>query len=217
MGDTATAALDSTQAVADALVKNVLENRRAGNDRLMLAAAWADMHQVPPGVKDGEHPGAEGTPEVARFAVEELSVLIEKHVHAGRQVVADALNLRHRHPRLWARVQAYEVEAWVAAQTARRVAAAGLSAVQARWVDEETAGALAELPVGRYFTVLDAKVIEADQALAEARRGEAMQRRFVRKTRLNEHGLKGLYAMATFTGVDTVYATVDRAASILML
>ncbi|HET7734564.1 MAG TPA: hypothetical protein VFK52_01195, partial [Nocardioidaceae bacterium] len=72
MGE-ATGSLMSARAVADALVKNVLENRRAGNDRLMLAAAWADMHQVPPGVKDGEHPGAEGTPEVARFAVEELN------------------------------------------------------------------------------------------------------------------------------------------------
>jgi hypothetical protein len=117
--------LDSAVAAAAALVAHRVERLRVGCERLLLAARWADLH---PPVREGRgvQIGAEGTPTVAQFAAEELSCVLEVHAHAGRALLADALNLRHRHPRLWARVQALEVVDWVASKTARMVAAAGL-------------------------------------------------------------------------------------------
>ena len=208
--------LSSATGVAAALVANDAKRRQDGCERLLLAARWADTHPVAPGDR-GHHVGADGTPEVALFAVEELSCLTRQHRQAAHRLQADALNLRHRHPLLWKRIEAFEVVDWVAAKTARMVAAAGLALDQARWVDQETAEFVAELPLARYFSLVEAKIIEADQAAAEARREEAMARRFVRKTQQNEHGLKGLYGVGTFVGIDNVYATVDRAAAILLL
>jgi hypothetical protein len=130
--------------------------------------------------------------------------------------MADAVNLRHRHPRLWRLVHDLRVEAWVAVQVARKCAAAGLTLAQARWVDEVTAGFAETLPTGRFLTLVEAKIIEADPDAAEERRQAEMLARFVR-TKQSEHGLKVLIARATAGEVIYLVAVIDRLAEILGL
>ncbi len=53
--------------------------------------------------------GGEGTPEVTEFAAATFGARIGRTTHAGRRLMAAALDLRLRLPLLWARVQALEV------------------------------------------------------------------------------------------------------------
>lgn len=60
----------------------------------------------------------EGTPVVAEFCVAELACALGLTARAGRMLVGDAVELRHRLPLVWERLRAGELPAW----RARRVA-----------------------------------------------------------------------------------------------
>ena len=62
--------------------------------------------------------GGEGTPEVSEYCAAELGVLQGTGIMAARSLIADALDLRYRLPRLWGRVLTGGVRAW----QARRIA-----------------------------------------------------------------------------------------------
>ena len=125
-----------------------------------MAAHWVDLH---PGTdKEGRHSCADGTPLVDEFAAEELGCLLQVHIHAAHNKMSDAVNLRHRHPRLWDAVQALQLQSWVAVKVARMCAAAGLSLDQARWVDQVTSGYAETLQTGRFLALVEAKITEAD-------------------------------------------------------
>ena len=49
--------------------------------------------------------GGEGTPEVSEYCAAELGALQGTGACAARLLIADALDLRYRLPRLWDRVQ----------------------------------------------------------------------------------------------------------------
>jgi hypothetical protein len=224
MFDTVTRDLDSRSAAADAISAHRVDALRVGAERLALAAHWCDLHPAEddlplvglPGRWRPRRSGA-GTPGVAEFAAEELGCLLGVHSHAAHNLMADAVNLRHRHPLLWERVMAAEVADWVARKTTHLVAAAGLSLGQARWVDEVTAGYAASLTPGRYLALVEARIIEADPAAAEARRKAHALHRFVRTGQTTEHGLRTLVARATAGEVIYLVAVVDRIAQILAL
>ncbi|MFP5282751.1 MAG: hypothetical protein ACLGIF_04800, partial [Actinomycetes bacterium] len=163
--------------------------------QLELAAQWADLHATVPEGR-GQGPGrerlvrlgGEGTPEVAEFAVAELGPLLGTSSAGGRYLVADALDVRHRLPRLWVRVRAGQVRGW----QARRVAAATrvLTVEQAGQVDAAVTGYLGVLPWTRFAALLEAKVVEADPAGADLAAREAEAARFVRAGRSNARGLR---------------------------
>jgi hypothetical protein len=116
---------------------------RAAEVRVLAGAvAWAAMHAAdsvhPEAVWVGEVPIAgEGAPGVAEDAVVELAAALGMSTEAGRSYLGDALELRYRLPRLWARVSAGVVPVW----RARRVASATmvLSPAAAAWVDAQVA------------------------------------------------------------------------------
>ena len=215
------AEIDSRQSAAAALVAHRTEHRRIGAERLELAAHWCDLHPAGedainvPGGPRAKRAGADGTPEVDEFAADELGCLLEIHPHAAHNLMADAVNLRHRHPRLWAHLMAGEVLDWVAVKAARLVAAGGLDLARARWVDEVTAAHAGTLPPGRFLALVEAKIIEADPQRAEARAKAAAAERYVRLGQSNELGLKVLIARATAGEVIYLDAVIDRIAKIL--
>ena len=101
-------------------------------EQFVLAAHWADLHAPEtvldllddveqigrasvPGSERGRPAGADGAPMIAEFAAAELAALLGMSTTAGRQLIADAVNLRHRHPLLWGRLCAGDVRCWVAA------------------------------------------------------------------------------------------------------
>ncbi|MGN6250954.1 MAG: DUF222 domain-containing protein, partial [Marmoricola sp.] len=137
----------SPTAVLDAVAAADAAERREAAAKLGAVLAWAHAHPAGPGDaaswaidhsllddEDGvDRLGGEGTPAVAEFAVEQLATRLRISTTAAMGLVADVLNLAHRHPALWARVQAGACPAW----TARRIADAcsTLPVEAAAWVD----------------------------------------------------------------------------------
>ena len=84
---------------------------------LRLAYQWAVVHDPArldpasdlPGRERARQFGGAGTPEVSEFAAAELGARIGRSPYAAAALMADALDLHHRHPLLWARVEAGEV------------------------------------------------------------------------------------------------------------
>ncbi|MEZ5097511.1 MAG: HNH endonuclease [Nocardioides sp.] len=116
---------------------------RSAEVRLLTRAVeWAALHSA-----DSVHPEAlwlgavplagAGAPSVREDAVVELAAALGMSTDAGRAYLGDALELRHRLPRLWGRVVDGQVPVW----RARRVAAAThcLSREAAAWVDGQVA------------------------------------------------------------------------------
>jgi hypothetical protein len=89
---------------------------------LVLAAQWADLHPaeavgsgvVLPGTERAKRYGGEGTPFAGEFAAAELGVLLGRSHVAAATLIADALDVRHRLPRLWAALLAGSVRVWQA-------------------------------------------------------------------------------------------------------
>ncbi len=131
----ASTSTSTTTAAAVRVVAEVRATRAAvvaGEVRVLeLAAEWARLHPVP---EDGwaatwdQHGlyaestaplAGPGTPSVAEFAPLELSAALEITHDAARSLIADALDLTCRLPRLWGLLREGRVEPW----RARRVAA----------------------------------------------------------------------------------------------
>ena len=100
--------------------------------------------------------GGDGTPGVAPFAAEQFAAALRVSTMAGQQLMADALNLQHRLPRHWARVEALDVAPWRARRVAQ--ATASLSKEAAAHVDRQLAD-----------RVDSCGVVTIDRAVAEAR------------------------------------------------
>ena len=114
---------DSAAGTLVAVERGLRAQRTADARLLALAAHWADLHPEGLLTRDGDRPGreravllgGEGTPVVCEFAPAELGVSLEMHPHAARSLMADALDLRHRLPRLWtALVEDLALPDWVA-------------------------------------------------------------------------------------------------------
>ncbi len=213
-------------AAADALARSRVKVLQAEAEQLVLAAHWADLHapelvegQAPearvPGAERVVRAGADGCPEIGEFAPAELGVLTGPTTAAGVQRVADAVNLRHRHPVLWDALRHGRVRVWVATTVARRCARARLTLDQAKWVDEQTTPYAATLPPRRFFDLVEARIIEVDPAAAEARATAAALARFVRAGASDEHGLRTLVARAHAGDVTFLVAVLDRIAVLL--
>ncbi len=228
-------------AVADALVATRCELLVREARELVLAAAWADVHdedslvardgggRVLPGTERARACGGDGTPRVAEFAVAELAVLLGVGHGSAVHLLRDALDVRERHPLWWAQITAVAhadpaavadgsvagVRVWQARRVAGMCHAAGLDREQARWVDAASTRYAASLPWGRFEALVAAKIIEADPAAAAARERAAAMRRFVATGQTNEHGLKTLIVQANAGDVICLVALLDRVARIL--
>jgi hypothetical protein len=152
---------------------------------------------------------------VAEFTAAELGCLLQTTTGAAASLLRDALNLRHRHPRLWAAVMQGEVEDWLARKVAR--AAAHLTQEEAAQVDVETLEALTGVPYARAMDVVGAAIIRADPGEHEQRRAEAARQRYVSRSRRdNPYGLRTLIAQTTAGDVARIEAMVDHLAVLLL-
>ncbi len=187
---------------------------------LELAAHWADLHSGPTDPRGrriaGERvrtPGGDGTPGVLEFAAAELGAQLETTTFAGWELMGDALDLRHRLPRLWAAVRAGQVRVWKARKVAH--ATRHLSLEAAGKVDAAINGLVNALSWSRFDAVLTARIAEADPVGEEARAAAYEAERFVRCGRTTENGLKLVVARAAAGDVIWFLATVTRIAEIL--
>jgi len=115
--------------------------------KLRLAAQWAVLHpatadtgvETPGGAAllADESLGGDGTPLVAAFAPESFALALGMSPAAGAQLIADALDLRHRLPTLHQRVRRLQIPVWQARRVAQQTHQ--LSKPAAVWVDDQLA------------------------------------------------------------------------------
>jgi hypothetical protein len=214
--------LDAT-AVLAAAESTVRERRQAQVDDLLLVLAWADLHGHDPQQTPGAVParfggdqlvegGGDGTPWVQDLCLGELAIARQAHVLSTRAVMADALDLRHRLPLTWAKVQQLACETWVACKVASM--SRGLDRRRVAVVDAAVAAAVACAP-GRVLRIAEAKIIEADTAAHAERVAEQRRQRGVMLTPADEHGLRVLIARLETADAVWVDATIDRIADLL--
>ncbi len=130
-------------------------SRADERDKLRLAAQWCVLHPATtdtgvatwsgdalPGVLNvDESLGGEGTPAVSAFTPEPVAAALGVSTLAGMKLIADALDLQHRLPRIWRLVEQLAVEPWKARQVAQATHA--LSKTAAAYVDAQLAPRLA--------------------------------------------------------------------------
>lgn len=151
---------------------------------------------------------------MSEYAVHELGALQGVSSASAERLIADALDLRHRLPRLWHRVRAGQVRAWQARTVAQATHVLPVDA--AGRVDAAVTHRIGLVPWARFQRVLAAAVLEADPALADERAERARTDRDV-TAHAGEHGLKTIVARAAAGDATWFMATVSRLADILAI
>ena len=210
----------------EAVTGTQVDLREAEWRELALAAHWADLHDehtLPPahgvvlaGMERAKQLGGAGTPAVAEFACAELGVLMGTSPVTAENLVRDAVDLRHRHPHLWAALADGRARVWKARKVAHLTHAAGLSLDQALMVDAAVTPYVDALAWKAFTDLVEARIIEADPAAAEARRVAESLARFVSTGQSDEFGLKTLIVRATAGDVIFFVAMSDRIAACLL-
>src|SRR4029079_367345 len=144
MTSTAVPDLDTAAAV----LEHARDRRRIADaaeaDLLQDAVTWAELHpaeSIADAVRFGDTPvpvAGPGAPLVAEFCVAEFAAAVGLPTETGKAHLGEALELRHRLPKTWARVEAGDLPAWRARRIARATIA--LSPAAAGFVDAQVAG-----------------------------------------------------------------------------
>jgi hypothetical protein len=124
------------------------EANRAEADVLAAAVTWAMQHPAEsihdaacwPMGEGAVSLAGPGAPEIAEFAVPEFAAALGMTTDGGKRLIGQALELAHRLPRHWARVQAGKLPAWRARRLAEDTMT--LSPEAAAWVDSQLAAYL---------------------------------------------------------------------------
>jgi hypothetical protein len=205
--------------LAGLIEQNHAELKASECRMLQLACAWADAHCLDSG-SDEYQPliqracawGGEGTPEVSEYCAAELGALQGTGIGAARALIADALDLRYRLPRLWGRVLTGGVRAWQARRIAEQTRV--LSWEACADVDHALSDLVGMMPWPRFAKILSATILEADPELAAERAERARSSQDVFSFD-SEDGLKTIVAKAAAGDVIWFLATVNRIAEIL--
>ena len=204
---------DDVLAAAEACAETI---REAEAELLRLAYQWAIVHDPDrldpaeaalPGRERARRYGGDGTPEVAEFAAAELGARIGRSPHAARQLMADTLDLHHRLPQLWARVETGEVKASYARHVCARTR--DLTRAQASYVDAGVAeSADGRISWSRFETLVEAKVAQADPVAAQVREEQASRATFAKKLRTEANGMGTFMVRADIATIDQIDAAV---------
>jgi len=153
---------------------------------LELALVFADRNHEPhrpttgeivPGIERIRVYGGAGCPGVAEFAPVEFGALHGMSAGAASDLIGEALALRHRLPRVWARVLAGKAEAWRARKIAR--ACLSLSQRAAALVDAQVEAIVNTVTPYRLTRIMTAAMMQADPDLAKAAADHAARSRGV--------------------------------------
>jgi hypothetical protein len=192
---------------------------------LATACVWADRHPpesihgaatwVERGFGDTGIPLAgPGAPLVAEFAVAELAAVLGMSTEAGRRLVGHALELRHRLPRLWARVQAVELPAWRARRVAEATVALGPEA--AAFVDAHVARVAHKVGPAQVDRLVDEAIARFMPETADARRTAAADRRdfTVEHTRVSFDGTSLVHGELDLADALDLEAAISHGAAV---
>jgi len=197
---------------------------RAEVNLLVAATEFADVHSFTDaqalgirsrGIERMVRLGGVGTPEVAEFAPAEFGAELEMSTYAAEQMMAAALDLRHRLPMTWTGVQMLLTKAWIGAKIAKMTR--HMSRRAAKYVDEQVGAKAGQLTPGRLFSLVEAAIIKADPELANTRARQQRQTQGVFIGRSNDAGTKSAYIRAQVPTVVLFDAFVQRIAEALAI
>jgi len=148
---------------------------RGAARQLAAAVAWAGMHSTDslddaatlvPGAEDALPIAGEGAPLVAEFSVLEFAAALGLSTDAGRMYLGEAVELAHRLPQLYARVQSLVLPVWKARRIAKSTLDLPMSG--AGYVDAHLAPVAHKVSIAQLDrTVEEARVrFDPDEALA---------------------------------------------------
>jgi hypothetical protein len=166
-----------------ALLATIKAERNAENTaaarQLVLAAQWADLHPpesindaaafTVPGCEHEEPIAGEGAPLVAAFCVAELGSVLGISSTAAKKLIGQALEVRHRLPRLWEQVHAGLVPAWRARAVADVTihSSPALTAEAAGFVDAQVAAVAGRIGAGQLDRLVAEAIKRYDLATAD--------------------------------------------------
>ncbi|QDP97712.1 hypothetical protein FOE78_18955 [Microlunatus elymi] len=199
-----------------------LQERAGRNNKLITAVHWAhqhpaesiDPHQLR--IAGGDRPirpGGDGTPEMAGFAVAEFGVHKGWSIGRTQRFIGDALDIRHRLPRLWARLVGYKIDGWQAQKIAQETH--HLTLAQALLADEAVADYVGRSDWSQVLRLLEAKIIEVDADRISKLAEEFQTEQGVWVGQSVEHGTKTLFWRGGAPDVIWFEAMVDRIADVL--
>ncbi|GAA2142231.1 hypothetical protein GCM10009844_13170 [Nocardioides koreensis] len=155
--------------------------REVDRSKLRLAAQWCVLHPATadtgvatwagdalPGVLNADESlGGEGTPAVSAFAPEPVAAALGVSTMTGMKLIAGALDLQHRLPRIWRLVEDLAVDPWKARQVAQ--ATHPLSREAAGYVDQMLAPRLASCGFAAIQTAVAMAIAKYHPELLEQR------------------------------------------------
>ncbi|MDX6283940.1 MAG: hypothetical protein QOH03_5011, partial [Kribbellaceae bacterium] len=200
-------------ATLDAAVEFDTEENRAALGKLQATLHFADLHTTLPQtstVRGGERlvvHGGDGCPAIAEFAPAELGVLLKISSGAAAAYIGEALALRHRLPRIWAKTLNGQAVVWRARAVAR--ACLKLSAEAAALVDERVVAVIDTLSAYRLQKIIDAVIKEADPDAARKAAEDHARQRGVWVQPSDDHGTKTIWVKASSGDVITFDATIN--------
>ncbi|WP_395658652.1 DUF222 domain-containing protein [Nocardioides sp.] len=154
---------------------------KAEIDLLVLATDWVALHpgeevdtSIEFGMRDLQIAG-DGAPTIDEAAVAEFALAVGRTTDSGRHLLGDAVELRYRLPRLWARVVAGEVAVWKARKVAQ--ATTSLPADAAAAVDQRLAWCAHRCSFAEIERQVEKARLEYDPDAAEERRVAALEKR----------------------------------------
>jgi hypothetical protein len=184
-----TTTVDAAGVLAKVRSARAAENAAAA-DVLATVVQWAHLHVVDDlddaatlwvgsklmGQDTGIPIAGDGCPLVSEFAVLELAAALGLSAESGRHLVAQALELAHRLPKTWARVQSGSLAPW----RAKRIADATLhlSLEAASFVDVQVAPFAHKTGVAQTQRLVDEAVARYMPQTAAEQRDRALEQRY---------------------------------------
>lgn len=188
---------------------------------LRMAYAWAVRHPAEsadpaaarlPGREQGRAFGGDGTPRVAEFAAAVFGTRLGLSPAAGRALMADALDLRHRFPRLWERVEALEVRTSYARYVVRQCRE--LDRRRAAYVDARVAeSADGRISWARFEHLVAGLIVASDLEAARAAEARAARATFTKRTRGDAHGMATFFVRADVAVIEAIQQRVSAMAA----
>jgi hypothetical protein len=192
--------------------------RRVEVEILCVAVQHAYLHHrdtldqenaARPGRERARRLGGTGTPEVTEFAASTLGARLGMSTVSASLLMADGLDIVHRLPRLWRRVESGEVQVHYARLVARKTR--DLTEQQAAYVDGRVAASAdGRITWSRFEAVVDGAVVASDPEAAAGRDCQAAQTEVARPTGSDEHAMRGFYIRAPLPVIAVLDAVLDR-------
>ncbi|WP_395695577.1 DUF222 domain-containing protein [Nocardioides sp.] len=197
--------------------------RRAEADLLRAAFQWAVLHSSDrldpaerdlPGRERSKLLGGPGVPEVTEFAAAELGARIGRSTFSAAMLIADAQDLVHRHPQLWARVEAGEVKASYACYVVGKTRE--LEPDEAAYVDARVAeSADGRIPWSRFEGLVEGAVAQAAPERAREKEERAQKAVFAKRLRGEAHGMASFLVRADVATIEAIESGFARQADAL--